>query len=340
MTKERQYWADIAKGIGIILVMLGHSPIGGTIATYTYVFNMPGFFFLAGFFFKTDKFKTYFEFFKSRVKSILLPYTWISLISMVFYFFFYGMAVKDFNTYFKMITAFIVATRTTIFYNIPLWFLPTLFFMENAWYWIRRINKKSISLLLVTILSGIAIIKFDALFAPKWFWTIDVGLFYLIFFALGNYSKQYEIFEKIKSRIVFVSLLLISMALNTLIFTKPLFYQKLLGQYTMQNFKLFYFISFIVLAMAGIYMIIGISQIIKRNRVFEYLGKNSIIFFAFHVPIFWVWDISIKKIPFFNTHLFLLSIVYTILTILVLIPINTLIQNKYPWIIGKSKKPV
>lgn len=46
---SRHYdWADIAKGIAIILMVLGHSSLPAVIQNWIYSFHMPFFFFISG----------------------------------------------------------------------------------------------------------------------------------------------------------------------------------------------------------------------------------------------------------------------------------------------------
>ena len=47
---QRDITIDIAKGIGIFLVVLGHVPIPMWLVTPIYMFHMPLFFFLSGMF--------------------------------------------------------------------------------------------------------------------------------------------------------------------------------------------------------------------------------------------------------------------------------------------------
>jgi fucose 4-O-acetylase-like acetyltransferase len=49
--KQRETWADIAKAIGILGVVLGHAGVP-SIAKYMYWFHMPFFFLISGYFFK------------------------------------------------------------------------------------------------------------------------------------------------------------------------------------------------------------------------------------------------------------------------------------------------
>ena len=67
-TNNRIKWVDIAKGIGIILVIVGHT-IALEYSAPIYTFHMPLFFFLSGLFLNTDvKLEA---FIKKKAKSIL-----------------------------------------------------------------------------------------------------------------------------------------------------------------------------------------------------------------------------------------------------------------------------
>src|SRR5262247_1929309 len=74
-TSQRIEYIDIARGLGILLVVLAHNDFG-YISQYgyqvIYSFHMPLFFFLSGYFIKTDI--SFFEFFKKRFHSLLKPF--------------------------------------------------------------------------------------------------------------------------------------------------------------------------------------------------------------------------------------------------------------------------
>lgn len=74
---KRLAYIDFIKGIGIILVLLGHLPINGIIHMQIYSFHMPLFFFCSGLFFKP---KTIVQGFKKDAKSILIPYVFFASI--------------------------------------------------------------------------------------------------------------------------------------------------------------------------------------------------------------------------------------------------------------------
>ena len=74
MSKRIEY-LDIAKGIGILLVVLGHNDfevISVFVQRLIYSFHMPLFFFLSGYFLNAAI--PFFEFVKKRFNSLLKPY--------------------------------------------------------------------------------------------------------------------------------------------------------------------------------------------------------------------------------------------------------------------------
>ena len=81
---ERDYSIDILKGIGIILVIVGHSipwehPLG-QVNHFIYSFHMPLFFLVSGYLFKKTSPR---ELFKKDFKRLIIPYLWVSGIILL-----------------------------------------------------------------------------------------------------------------------------------------------------------------------------------------------------------------------------------------------------------------
>jgi fucose 4-O-acetylase-like acetyltransferase len=82
MAKERVNWIDYAKGIGIILVVIGHGWVSDTsmLSIWIYSFHMPLFFIISGMLIKDNTLKLpTWQIVKKYAKSILLPYYIFSL---------------------------------------------------------------------------------------------------------------------------------------------------------------------------------------------------------------------------------------------------------------------
>lgn len=65
---------DIAKGIGIILVMIGHMT-SSYLYNWIYSFHMPLFFILSGICFKNTKYTSFLAFARQRIKTLAIPHT-------------------------------------------------------------------------------------------------------------------------------------------------------------------------------------------------------------------------------------------------------------------------
>ena len=123
MSKRIEY-IDIAKGIGILLVVLGHNDfevISVFAQRLIYSFHMPLFFFLSGYFLNTAI--PFFEFIKKRSNTLLKPFLFTVLL---IYFTSVSFEKMGFNT---AITRTVKSLYGSGHYLdwVQLWFLPHLF---------------------------------------------------------------------------------------------------------------------------------------------------------------------------------------------------------------------
>jgi fucose 4-O-acetylase-like acetyltransferase len=70
---NRINWIDIAKGIGIFLVVLGHTGIPVKLSYWIYSFHMPLFFFISGMCFDISKYQSFKSILLKKSKTLLLP---------------------------------------------------------------------------------------------------------------------------------------------------------------------------------------------------------------------------------------------------------------------------
>lgn len=150
---DRDILLDTLKGVGILLVVFAHTYLGG-IRSVIYLFHVPLFFFLSGAALCYSKAGG--NLFKSRIKSLLVPYLVFSLFSFVYWIFVEShfriaptmpvyeglLGTLDFRLqqFLNIFTA--VASLDAMFYNIALWFLPCLFvtliFYSLLESWLKR----------------------------------------------------------------------------------------------------------------------------------------------------------------------------------------------------------
>lgn len=86
---------DIAKAIGIFLIVLGHVLKFGNLRKFIYAFHVPLFFFLSGICFTQKDNK---KFIVKKIKTIYIPYIIVSIISIAVYFFVGKYVSNNINT--------------------------------------------------------------------------------------------------------------------------------------------------------------------------------------------------------------------------------------------------
>lgn len=116
--KNRLEWIDIAKGLAIIFVVVGHATGASILGKYIYSFHMPLFFIISGMCFVRGKYN-YGEFLMKRFRQLIIPAFLLTILSIAITMFAglpYDFSVlKD---------------------GLPgaLWFLPVLFMVENLYF--------------------------------------------------------------------------------------------------------------------------------------------------------------------------------------------------------------
>ena len=81
-TKKRIEWIDIAKGIGIILVIMGHT-IALRYSQWLYTFHLPLFFLLSGLVYNVSKYPKYTTLLRQKSKQILWPWLKYFLVGLI-----------------------------------------------------------------------------------------------------------------------------------------------------------------------------------------------------------------------------------------------------------------
>lgn len=138
MTKrERIDYLDIAKGIGILLVIIAHIPyVSEPIRQYIVSFHMPLFFVISGILiFHTRKEQESTQtFVKQKIRSLLVPYAIFSVTYFVIEL--CRMLIKGGGEWNQLLRQLFQAF---CFQGVSvLWFFPALFIAEVAFVWIRK----------------------------------------------------------------------------------------------------------------------------------------------------------------------------------------------------------
>ena len=328
--KERINWIDVARGIGVLLVIYGHGLAATPLRYIIYSFHMPLFFFLSGLVFHKRKNEKYLSVLKKDFKRILIPYFIFAVISF---------SLWLSNIPFNRITEDLLAKQIIgIFYgsgnngylaiNIVLWFLPCLFIVKQIFWFISKLPGKFIILSL--ILFSILGYSFY-FFAPtlKFPFGFESALTGVVFFGLGylwNFvpEKYNQLFKK------YAISFLIGLILITVIISLSNFnlygHQVDLRLNRLNNYFLFY-----LAGVSGILAVISISIKVNKNKIMEYLGRNSLLLFVWHLVVFsyisdfvFLFLTSEEVIELRNVYL---APFYCVVSILVILTISKTIRK-------------
>lgn len=196
MSTERNTEIDMFRGLGILLVVLGHTTgLPGEVHRYVYSFHMPAFFFLSGYLFQLDKVqRSPGSFINGKFHRLITP-AWCmgAVCGLVF--------VAKLLLHRITLAAFLgLAWGTAVgfpradgnFLSTPLWFLFCLFSLETAAACLARfIGKAVVPLLMVTGVAGIAW-SARLPFAP---FDLDIATSAAFFFAIGYMIRQRDWFD-------------------------------------------------------------------------------------------------------------------------------------------------
>ena len=130
--RKRDMSVDMAKGVGILLVIMGHAGCPEIPHGIIYSFHMPLFFLLSGLYIQRQCQEKMGVYLRKNFKSLLLPYFYFNIIYIAFY---YVMSVVfhknllDGSVLDNLIGIFVSMRWGTPYHHV-LWFLPCLFFAK------------------------------------------------------------------------------------------------------------------------------------------------------------------------------------------------------------------
>lgn len=279
--KERIYYFDNLKAILIFFVVFGHLLLAfqydniyiAKLIDLIYVFHMPLFVFVSGYFSKFDN--------KNIVTSFLIPY--------IFFNFLYGFLFSDEFGF------------SIIYPHFAYWFLISLICWKLIIKYLDKVKGIFIISIIIAVLAGT---HHEITSAFSFARTLK----FLPFFILG-YKFNKDWINNIK-RVpkLFVGLLILFSFLLFLFAEK---YN--LINYSLLMKAQYYFISgytdldgiintvFIVFPLTFLFMFIIMYLVPRKKILLTYIGKNTMTIFLLHCFIFGVFIRVIGSYPIFNT---------------------------------------
>lgn len=292
MSTNRLNVIDVAKGIGIILVVFAHVNYTHELLVFIYSFHMPLFFIVSGILFQKEKYPKFGDFVKRRFKGLMVPYIIYELLSICCLYGaerIYGVwQLFDVSKeqYLEYIYQIAISNWSRVHVNQPLWFLPCLFLVEILYFFLAKLQP----IIRVPVCAGLVtvgwilesgMLPFDNFLLP---WSLDSALVALGFYMIGNLAAPYiknAILKIKKYRYKTVFCVELSVLIFMVLLPLAMMNEKItLGSKILNNgFLLF------INGVLGTVLILVISILLEKNRFLMYCGRNSFQIMASHYII-------------------------------------------------------
>lgn len=300
---------DIAKGIGIMTVVFGHAVC--PLTKFFYLFHMPLFFILSGYFFKAKYYSNISElkqFFIKKLKSLYLIIVINNFILILLHNYFIKIKLYTTNPIFNSLKIEYFIQHATIFYDIKqifinifytliyakteqflgfAWFLKTLLFLSIIYcllsyifyHYLNIKNKNLLHQYMTYITFFCFILGWICNLLHFNFYGIGTMLTCSLFYHLGILYKDYFSNTEFTSRWWWGGLTLLLIVL----YTSP-------EQYNIASNKYYNPIILIITAISGFILVMYVSYKISKintlSNIFSYIGRHTICILCLHTLAF------------------------------------------------------
>lgn len=272
--KVRDRSVDVLRGIGIVVVAMGHvdlSGVGGAWAVYLYSFNVALFFVVSGYMWRDAPGTPYWRLVVKKARQILLPYAVLFAISLLYGHiivrYAFGQAVAPFDLR-QTAKAFLLSSEwlnTVPTFNFALWFLPIFFVASALFPLIQKIKQMVVYVPVVVLVMASAI--------PIQYWlpgrpplAINVLPVAIGFMGAGFLVRRWLDVRRV------------GLPVATALFALTLVIAYNFPGNVAAIGTLWYFPS----AVASFILYLRIAQDVESSRLLAYIGANSLVIFGVH----------------------------------------------------------
>ncbi len=275
-------WVDVAKGITMLLVIIGHTSVrDSAIWTWCYSFHMPMFFILSGYTAnKANSWHDYFKHVKKNFVHLILPCIPLEVLRIIFVFF------QSAERSRVVLCNLIVQEPLKVFWasgatnnagDIPalgsLWFLIALFWGKALWEAIEVLFPKE-NFIISIFIAYIGVVLGQQHYLPQELDVVMVVVFFLSFGKELRKISQETHYEKNKNIIATVGFCIWMICLS-----KGIRIELAWRAYP-------YGVVALVESCCATIAVCTLSQEVSNNiivsNIFSYLGRNSLLIFCVH----------------------------------------------------------
>ncbi|MBR4670956.1 MAG: acyltransferase family protein [Butyrivibrio sp.] len=291
-TKPRTEYIDIARGIVIILMLIGHSGAPDIITTLIYGFHMPFFFILSGFLYNREKWeeKGLKNLVVSKFKAYIIPYFVLCGINIgleLIYDLMSGYSFEDFSqegVRSILWALYSYSTKARMGTSVPLWFLPCIFLSTIVVWAVFKLRSRAARCLMLMAFWGVNLIL-GALKSPILPWHIGIALIGAGFMMAGYYIRK-VLDNKDVSKVMsgnphfyvgFMCFLFSVFFLCTAATGKV--------DINLRKFGTYPGLFIIGSTCMSVFVLLLSRDVIGSNRVLKFFGRNTIVLMGFNYTI-------------------------------------------------------
>lgn len=340
--KSRNNYISIAKAIGIILMVVGHSGCPSAIGRFIYLFHMPLFFVCSGFFFREATNKTsLMSFYKKRIKGLYLPYLKWSLLFLLLHnvfrhFHITGSVIYHTQDFIRQLIRLLTMTDYELLIR-PFWFIKELLFASVIVASISIIRArlfpkiKTFTLLFFSLTTA-----FWAKFIPLIPLIGDCSLLFLsiAYFYSGILIQKYKPSIPFTTSMMFISFFVV--LIGSVLFT---------GNIDMRFTTAKNMLPYYLLSLSGIIMVFCISKKLEKisiNSTLFYIGNHTMPILALNLLALkigslikiWIYGLPINNLSSYTViyeHNSYFWVIYTIIGISIPLLVNFLYNRLFLW---------
>jgi acyltransferase len=325
---ERQHFIDQIKALSIFLIVFGHNDTTSLFNEYLTTFRLPLFFIISGYLSK-DKYSVPFsDYLKKMTLRLLVPYFIISIFLLLFYLFIgrhFYLSERNYETGKLIIGVFYAQGGPEYMtWGIPMWYLPAVFCVSMIDFFVSKLQiKYRVVPALLLPAAGILIYKFLGWHLP---WSLDIAMVAYLFYFFGAFIKRIDILKLIEGREVWIIIVFLIAHFIGATFNKPVSYYR-----AVWGFVPLLFLNGITSFM----WIFTVFRLLPTYKAITWVGRNTLAILAFHYLsltliqgiCFFVFGIRLEFTPF-------LSLLYSLVQILVLVPLILVLNKHLPFLVG------
>ena len=323
LSQERVASVDLLKGLGILLVVIGHCPDPLGLHRWIYAFHMPLFAFIGGLFLKSAPFR---EFVRKKAVRLLVPF----FVWSLFFWVLYGVIIYVtepalMDEQLKKIILIVGGSGQNAirnYANVALWFLPFLFSSSMIWFVLSRLSVGRQWLEYVGVLTIATIGLFCGFMDIKLPYKLNTAFtLYPFFWAGFRYFRLYGHGDRVVLNCRWIIMLVcVAVFIPSVLFNVPID----TASNVVGKFGLFYLGAF-----AAIILLTVLCRMVGKVGFICFLGRNSLVILIFHMPLIQLVMQFLKP-----DSAILLLLVVPVVVILLCLPLIGLLNRSFPQLIG------